>query len=88
MALMYCDGLRVWWSTRSKLMALLSSLVARHRFGCLLLLLGFLILYAVGSLSLFCLFLYRGLCVLEMVLWRVLDLSCSLSIYFFDPCLK
>ena len=45
-------------------MALLSSLVARQRFGCLLLLLGYLVLYAVGSLSLFCLFLYLGLCVL------------------------
>ena len=33
-ALMYWDGLRVWWSTRSKLTALLSSLVARQRFGC------------------------------------------------------
>ena len=33
MALVYCSGLRAWWSARSQLVTLLSSLVARRWVG-------------------------------------------------------
>ena len=68
-ALKYNDGLRDWWSSQSKLMALLSSLVARLRFGCLLLCWGIWFCLLLGPCLCFFSFCILGCMYWEMVLW-------------------